>query len=249
MIELIMVLIVMALIMEIIDTSLGMMYGTLLSPILIGYGFEPLMVVPAILISQAIGGISGTIFHHKFKNADFGGLTRDTKIVLAMVIPGLVVVAIGVFGAVNLPGLWVKTYIGILVIAMSALCLSPIRYAFAWWKHYVVGTLAAFNKSLTGGGFGPVTSTGGIIGGLKSKVSIATTTFAEVIICLASFVVYLSLVGGMDWVFALALCIGAAVGGIIGPYISSRVSHRLLRRCIGILGIVSGIWLLWRVLL
>lgn len=249
MIELIISLIVMALIMEIIDTSLGMMYGTLLSPILIGYGFEPLVVVPAILISQAIGGISGTIFHHKFKNADFRGLTRDTKIVLAMVIPGLVVVIVGVFGAVNLPRSWVKTYIGVLVIAMSVLCLSPIRYVFAWWKHYVVGVLAAFNKALTGGGFGPVTSTGGIIGGLKSKVSIATTTFAEVIICLAAFGVYVFFVGNVDTVFAGSLCVGAVVGGIIGPYISSRVSHRLLRRCIGILGIVSGIWLLWRVLL
>ncbi|MCK4491684.1 MAG: sulfite exporter TauE/SafE family protein, partial [Candidatus Altiarchaeales archaeon] len=87
-IELIVVLIIMALIMETVDSSLGMMYGTLLSPILIGYGFEPQVVVPAILISQAIGGISGTISHHRFENANFRGLTRDTKVMLAMVIPG-----------------------------------------------------------------------------------------------------------------------------------------------------------------
>ena len=153
-------LIIMALIMEIIDSSLGMMYGTLLSPILIGYGFAPLIVVPAILLSQAVGGVSGTISHQKFKNADFRGLTRDTKIVLAMVIPGLAVVGVGIFAAIALPVSWVKIYIGILVIVMSVLCLSPIRYKFAWWKHCAVGTLAAFNKALTGGGFGPVTSTG-----------------------------------------------------------------------------------------
>jgi len=247
MIELIIVLIVMALIMETIDSSLGMMYGTLLSPILVGYGFEPLVVVPALLISQAVGGIGGTISHHRFKNADFRGLTRDTKVVLAMVIPGLFVVILGVVAAVTLPRLWVKTYIGILVIVMSALCLSPIRYRFAWWKHYVIGVLAAFNKALTGGGFGPVTSTGGIIGGLEAKVSIATTTFAEVCICFAAFVAYLFL-ARVDMVFAISLSIGAVVGGMIGPYISSRVSHRLLRRVVGILGIVSGIWLLWRVL-
>lgn len=246
--ELIAVLIVMALIMETVDSSLGMMYGTLLSPILIGQGFEPQVVVPAILISQAIGGISGTVSHHRFENANFRGLTRDTKIVLARIIPGLMVVTVGVFAAVNLPELWVKTYIGILVIVMSTLCLSPIKYKFAWWKHYAIGALAAFNKALTGGGFGPVTSTGGIIGGLEAKVSIATTTFAEVCICSASFIVYLFFVG-VDWTFALSLCIGAFIGGIIGPYICSRVSHRGLRKSVGILGIVSGIWLLWRVLL
>ena len=246
--ELIAVLIVMALIMETVDSSLGMMYGTLLSPILIGQGFEPQVVVPAILISQAIGGISGTVSHHRFENANFRGLTRDTKIVLARIIPGLMVVTVGVFAAVNLPKLWLKTYIGILVIVMSTLCLSPIKYKFTWWKHYAIGALAAFNKALTGGGFGPVTSTGGIIGGLEAKVSIATTTFAEVCICSASFIVYLFFVG-VDWTFALSLCIGAFIGGIIGPYICSRVSHRGLRKSVGILGIVSGIWLLWRVLL
>ena len=248
MIELIIALIVMALIMEIVDSSLGMMYGTLLSPILIGYGFELEVVVPAILISQAIGGISGTISHHRFENADFRGLTRDTKVMLAMVIPGLMVVTVGVFAAANLPSLWIKTYIGILVIVMSTLCLSPIKYKFAWWKHYVVGALAAFNKALTGGAFGPVTSTGGIIGGLSAKVSIATTTFAEFCICSASFIAYLFFVG-VDWTFALSLCVGAVIGGIIGPYICSRVSHRKLRKSVGILGIVSGIWVLWRVLL
>ncbi|UCE36548.1 MAG: sulfite exporter TauE/SafE family protein [Thermoplasmata archaeon] len=243
------IMVLLALLMEVIDSSLGMMYGTLLSPILIGYGFEPLVVVPAILISQAVGGIGGTISHQKFRNADFNGLTNDTKIVLAMVIPGLLVVFVGVFAATNLSSLWVKTYIGILVIIMSALCLSPLKYKFAWWKHYAVGVLAAFNKALTGGGFGPVTSTGGILGGLESKVSIATTTFAEVIICLAAFVVYLFFVGNLYMVLVGSLCFGAVVGGIIGPYISSRVSHTRLRICIGILGIASGIWLLWRVLL
>ncbi|MBU3902221.1 MAG: TSUP family transporter, partial [Candidatus Thermoplasmatota archaeon] len=143
MIELVLVLIIMAFIMEIVDSSLGMMYGTLLSPILIGYGFEPIIVIPAILISQAVGGISGTISHHKFKNADFKGLTRDTKIMLAMVIPGLFVVILGAFAAVSLPKIWVKTYIGILVVVMSVLCLSPVRYKFAWWKHYMVGVVAA----------------------------------------------------------------------------------------------------------
>ena len=245
----ILTLIVLALVMEIIDTSLGMMYGTLLSPIFIGYGFEPLIVVPAILISQAIGGISGTFSHQNCRNADFKGFTRDTKIVLAMVIPGLLVVVLGVFAATTIPKFLVKSYIGILVIIMSILCLSPLRYKFEWWKHYIVGILAAFNKSLTGGGFGPVTSTGGIMGGLKSKVSIATTTFAEVCICLGAFVVYLLLIGNLDIVFTIGLCIGSFIGGIFGPYLSSKVSHDRLRKYIGILGIISGIWLLWRIMI
>jgi len=248
MIELIIILIIMALVMEIVDSSLGMMYGTLLSPILVGVGFEPLIVVPSIVISQAIGGLAGTVSHHKFKNANFNGLTKDTKITLAMVIPGLIVVVVGVFAATTLPKEFVKIYIGILVVLMSILCLSPLKYKFEWWKQYAIGVLAAFNKALSGGGFGPITSTGGIIGGLEPKVSIATTTFAEVGICFASFVVYLFFMRSFDMTLISSLCIGAFVGGLIGPYISSRICHSKLRISIGILGMMSGIWLLWEVM-
>ena len=240
-------LILASLIMEVVDSSLGMMYGTLLVPVLINLGLDPIYVVPAILISQALGGITGTVSHHKFKNADFKGLTRDTKIGLAMVIPGLLVIILGVFLAVNIPKFWVKFYIADLVIIMSVLTLLPIRYNFAWWKHYIIGMLAAFNKSISGGGFGPVTSTGGILGGLEAKVSIATTTFAEIWICLGAFILYMFLSGVYDLNLIIALSIGATIGGVIGPYISKILNHNILRKFVGWLGIISGCWLLWKI--
>lgn len=49
MIELVLALITMAFIMEIIDSSLGMMYGTLLSSILIDYGFERMQIIPYVV--------------------------------------------------------------------------------------------------------------------------------------------------------------------------------------------------------
>jgi len=93
-----------------------------------------------------------------------------------------------------------------------------------------------------------VTSTGGIIGGLESKVSIATTTYAEVIICLSAFIAYLFFYGSVNMVFVCSLCIGAALGGLIGPYISSRINHKVLRILVGVLGMVSGIWLFLKVI-
>ena len=42
-----------AVICELIDAALGMLYGTILSPVLIIAGFNPILVVPAILFSGA----------------------------------------------------------------------------------------------------------------------------------------------------------------------------------------------------
>lgn len=253
-IETIIFIFVLAIILSLIDSAFGAMYGTLLSPILLIMGFEPLHIIPAILISQAIGGIGGTISHHYWKNMHLFDShhklkpTRDMKVCLAMIIPGLFVIVLGVLAAVNIPPLYVKIYIGLLVMTMSALVLSKIKYTYALWKQVIYGVLAAFNKALTGGGFGPVTSTGGIIGGLEPRVSIATTTMAEVFISGGSFVAYYFISGNIDWFFCGILCIGAIIGGFIGPYISSIVSHDKLRKIIGIIGIISGVWLLFQVL-
>jgi len=244
--EIFILLVILSLVMETVDASLGMMYGTILSPVLISMGFAPLQVIPAILLSQGLGGLVGSLSHHKFRNADFKGLSKDTKVALAMIIPGMLVTVLGVLVAVSVPIIVVKTYIAILVLVMSVLCLSPIKYKFAWWKHYLIGALAGFNKAMSGGGFGPVTSTGGIVGGLSAKLSVATTTLAEVFVCLTGFIVYLFVVG-ISSSLIIPLSIGALIGGFIGAYFCSKGNHKILRRMIGALGIISGLWLLFKI--
>ena len=239
----------LAFIMEIIDSSLGMMYGTLLSPLLIGMGFKAGLVIPSILISQVIGGTIGTIRHHNYNSANFNGWTKDTKIVAAIVLPGILASFIGAYIAVSIPPWALKIYIGVLVIIIGILCLRSYSYKFAWWKMYGLGVIAAFNKALTGGGFGPVTSTGKIIGGVNPKLSIATTTYAEVPICMMSFLFWIILQGGIEIAFPLALCIGSALGAVIGPWITYKMKSNKLRSSVGILAIVSGVWCIVKLLI
>jgi len=234
----------LAVIMEVIDSGLGMMYGTLLSPILILMGYNPKLVVPSILVSQGLGGVTGSIGHHKRKNSDFSGLTRDMKISLSIIIPGLLACAAGVIAGKLIPTLYMKSYIGILVIAMGGLCLRPIYYTFTWKKMFGVGLLSGFNKAFSGGGFGPVTSTGKILGGVDPKVSVGTTTLAEVPICFVSFLLWLAFGGSLDWRFPVALSAGALIGGLIGPIVTAKINTKILRYIVGALAVISGIWLL-----
>ncbi|MBU2573882.1 MAG: sulfite exporter TauE/SafE family protein [Elusimicrobia bacterium] len=234
----------MAVVMEIIDSGLGMMYGTLLSPILILMGYDPKLVVPAILISQALGGAAGSIGHHLRKNSDFSGLTRDMKISLAIIIPGIAACILGAYIGQLIPKFYMKLYIGVLVVIMGWLCLKPVYYDFTWKKMWGIGLLSGFNKALSGGGFGPVTSTGKILGGVDPKVSVGTTTLAEVPICLISFVTWLILGGKISWAFPAALCAGALIGGYIGPILTARMNTGKLKMIVGFLAVLSGAWLL-----
>ena len=48
-----------AFICEYLNASLGMGYGTTLAPLLLLLGFQPLQVVPAVLLGQLAGGFFG----------------------------------------------------------------------------------------------------------------------------------------------------------------------------------------------
>jgi uncharacterized membrane protein YfcA len=240
----------MAVIMEMVDSGLGMMYGTLLSPLLILMGYNPKLVVPSILISQATGDITGATGHHLRGNADFGGWTKAMKISMAIIVPGLLACVAGVYCGKLIPVMWMKTYIGILVIAMGFLCLFPIYYTFSWKNMYIIGLLSGFNKAFSGGGFGPVTSTGKILGGVDPKMSISTTTLAEGPVCILGFILWWFLGGSLQWQLPTTLCAGALIGGYLGPIITQKFKNmKLLRWIVGALAIISGVWLLVDLLL
>lgn len=240
---------VLAFACELIDSSLGMMYGTILAPVLIIIGFEPLLVVPSILISQAIGGFVAASFHHQLGNVYFSRTSVDSKAVGIITLFGIVGVAAALSLALNIPSWAVTAYIGVLVLAMGAIILSKRQFSFSWKKLSVVGFISSFNKAMSGGGFGPVVSTGQIISGVNSKNAVGITTLSEAPICIAAFIGYMLFHPGFTWNMAIALIVGAGIAATLGPRITSRFRSPRLRTAIGILALVLGVWTLVKVIL
>lgn len=254
-----------AFVCELIDSSLGMLYGTILSPVLLIMGYNPLIVVPSILFSQAIGGFVASIRHHKLKNVEFkiekevmkrleklgyieafrNGVSRDLKIVSIVSFAGVLSTIIAAVIAINIPRVALKTYIGILVLVMGMILLLRTEFKFSWKKIVGIGILSAFNKGISGGGFGPVVTSGQLIAGRKSKESIGATTLSEVSICIAGFLTYLIKNGLSTWKLVVLLTFGAVIGAIIGPYITANFKfEKKLRLVLGILVTLLGVWTL-----
>jgi len=229
-------------IMESVDSGIGMMYGTLLSPLLIIIGFNPLVVVPSILLSQAIGGFAATFHHHKFKNASFSRGTTDMKITALVLGLGIFALLSGVCIGGRIPAFWLKFYIGLLCITMGALIIIKKTFKFSWLKIAGLGIISSFNKSFTGGGFGPIMASGQIASGIEEKRAIGITDFAEAPICVISFIAWILINGFSDYAIMVPMCIGAFIGGLTGPYLLSKVENKkTIKTAVGILAIVSGI--------
>ncbi len=258
------ILAMIAFIAECIDSSLGMGYGTLLSPILLIIGFSPLLAVPSILITQAIGGFSASIFHHKYGNTYFNiksknpsyilrkikeygikesfqrGFSDDLKTVIIITSLGIVATIIAALVAVTVSKTVINTYIGILVLLMGFLIISGIRFQYSIRKMFFIGIVSSFNKGFSGGGFGPVVTGGQMVIGQDHKKAIGCTTAAEAPICVVGFLAYLLTNHLSNWGLVFALGSGAIFAGFIGPRITSRINKKNLLIIVSLVMITLG---------
>jgi uncharacterized membrane protein YfcA len=259
---------VLAFICEFIDSSLGMGYGTILSPLLIIMGFNPVVAIPAILLSQAFGGFTASIFHHQFENVSFHPSSKDLKIVFVITICGIVATIIAALIAIGIPKVILKTYIGVLVVVMGVIILKNIRFKFSWKRIMLIGVLSAFNKGLSGGGFGPVVTSGQIISGQDYKGAIGVTTLAEAPICIVGFLTFLITRTIIEiktpilnlplseffakmfssqmfpWELILALMLGSIFVAPFGAFTTKILKREKMHIILGVLILAIGIWTL-----
>jgi uncharacterized membrane protein YfcA len=236
-------LLIVAFVGESIDSCLGMMYGTILSPLLMAAGYPPRVVVPAILLSQAIGGTVATTEHHRRGNADLSVGTKDFKTAGFLALAGVAASGVGVALACKLPACVLRLYVGALVMLMGLVVVARKRFRFSWSKVAALGILSAFNKALSGGGYGPLTTSGLIISGRSGKEAVAVTDFAEVPICLAALIFWCAL-GDRGWYSSsliAPLCIGAGAGALAGPLLLTKIAPEKVRTVVGVLVVLLGI--------
>ncbi len=239
----------LAFISEYLDSGLGMGYGTALTPLLIIIGFEPLKVIPAVLISQLFTDIAACISHHKLKNVDFKIGSNDFKAALLLGMLGAVGVTIAVVIAVKIPKNILTIYIGSLVLIMGLLVIytinKPLR--FSWQRLLAVGLLASFNKGISGGGYGPLVMGGQLVSGLEVKNAVGITAFAEAITCLVGFIIYLVTGRSIDWKLA-GLLIVCAVGAVpVAALTVKKSPSKALKRYVGLLMAVLGLFTILKI--
>jgi uncharacterized membrane protein YfcA len=261
-------LFLLAFVCEYIDSSLGMGYGTILTPTLIIFGFDPLVIIPAILLSQAFGGFTASIFHHQFRNVSFNRNSRDFKAFLYISSFGIVATIVAALISINLPKIILQSYIGILVLTMGFIVLKNHAFNFSWKKLIGIGILSAFNKGLSGGGFGPVVTGGQILSGQNHKNAIGVTTLAEAPICIVGFLTfiigrslfeingtlldmpfaeYLKFIFSPNifgWELILALLLGSVFVTPFGAFTTRKINKKLIHYLVGGLITILGLWTL-----
>ncbi len=236
-----------AFIAALIDTSLGMCYGTILAPILLIAGYPPGVTVPTILFSQLIVDIAGGLTHVKVKNFT----KKDVKTALLVAIPAAVLVPLGVFLNISLPVIVTKTYVGLLVTTLGLLLLLGISFKKRSSSGLLlISGIAGFNKGFIGGGFGPVVVSGQVVFNYNDRSSVSIGDIAEIPVCIVGLLAF-ALQGKLTFLpIYLAVTIPALIAALIGPHITLAFSRKgLLRRIIGVTTLLLGITTLMKIIL
>jgi uncharacterized protein len=234
---------------EYLDSGLGMGYGTVLAPILIIMGHDPLKVVPAILISQLCTDIAACFCHHNAGNVNLKFNSKDFKVAMILGLISAIGVIVSVFVAIKIPKWMLTLYIGSLVFFMGILILithkKPIPFSFH--KLCGVSLLASFNKGISGGGYGPLVMGGQLVSGVNAKNSVGITAFAEAITCLVGFIIYIVNGRHIDWKLVWTLVAFAILAVPFAAYTVKRVFADKLKVYIAVFITLLGLLTILRI--
>ncbi|KYH23779.1 sulfite exporter TauE/SafE [Halalkalicoccus paucihalophilus] len=223
--------IVIAFVFEGLDSSAGMGFGTALAPLLFILGYEPLQVVPILLLSEMLTGLVAGFVHHEFDNVHFelDPSNDATKLVaLFATISSVAVFAsiVLVYAAVELDTGLIKTYVGSVVVLMGAsgLIRAKIGTSFTYRPKLLVGfaVLAGVNKGIGGGGYGPVITLGQLFSGVYEKSATAITTLSEGIVSLVGVITFfLITIHGVsiDPLLLPSIFIGGFFAAVLAPFL------------------------------
>jgi uncharacterized membrane protein YfcA len=254
----------LALVCEYVDSTIGMGYGTTLTPLLLLLGFQPLQIVPAVLFSEFVTGTLAGVCHHRVGNVSFdfrreervrksrlqalGYIPRsfDAKVTYLLIVLGVLGVLGAVFFSINVPKEVVKAYIGVMIFSIGLYIIVNLKRnkVFRWRKFIIIAALSGFNKGISGGGYGPLVTGGQVISGRSAKNAIGSTSLAEGLVCLAGFIAYLILRRGIYWHLALPLVTGAVLSTPLAAVTVKKMPETKLKVIIGVITLFLGAWTL-----
>ena len=231
----------LAFLFETLDAAAGMGFGTALAPLLFALGYDPLEVVPVLLLSESVTGLVSAAIHHEFRNVRFsfrGPKNEATKLMFLIAGVGVASILASVtltYFALRLPQPIIKTYVALLVLLMGVAAIvrrfrnqesvyRPKRMiAFAAW--------AGVNKGIGGGGYGPVVTLGQIYSGVYEKSAAAITSLAEGLVSIAGIIAFFALsAAGVDLDFRLlpSVIAGSVLAAILSPYLVRVLPNKIL---------------------
>ncbi len=232
-----------------INSFAGGGYGTLATPFLLFTGLEPIQFIPSILLSHGL--VSLFLVISVRRNPKGLGICEvnecvyektTLKYILSFGILGLILSFIVI---TVLDSFFIKLYIGGLTVFLGILLLLFRKRQFLYSRKKIIGTsiVAAFNKGISGGGYGSLISCGQILSGIDCKKAVSTCFHANTVISFLGFVFYVILLQNLITLeITISMVIGALLAVPFAVKSLKKVTSFKLTMIMGLLLIILGVF-------
>lgn len=240
---------------EYIDSSLGMGYGTTLTPLLLTFGVLRQEIVPVILLSEFLTGFFSGVAHHREGNVNLITSKNIKTAVTYLAIPSVIGVVVATVMGSQLKAVgqhYANLYIGVMIVSIGIYLIysnyfrNVSQRSISKFRLFSLGTLAAFNKGVSGGGYGPLMTGGQLLTGVKEKEAIVITSICECFTCITGLIVYFLLGGSLNLFYAIPLCMGSLLSVIPAAKTIRVLPEGLLKNAIGWSTLVLGLFTCWK---
>lgn len=217
---------------QLIDGSLGMAYGVSSTSFLISAGVSPVAASTSVHIAEVFTtGISG-LSHWKFGNVDRAMFKK-------LVIPGAIGAALGAYFLTSFDGNLLKPFVsGYLLIMGLVILAKSFRKTLTFSKGKNLGLLGfagGFMDASGGGGWGPVVTTSLIGSGKNPKNAIGTVNAVEFIVALTASGIFTLFAGSLSLPIIAGLMAGGAIAAPLGAYLCIKINIRAAMVVVGLL--------------
>lgn len=229
---------------EMMDSTFGMGYGTTLTPLLLLFGIEPLLLVPTILVSELVSGFCAGFFHVEAGNLSLAKGSGHRRAVIILSLCSLLGVYAGVELALSVSKRMLLGIISIIILTTGVYILirSVKEPSYRTWKIVLLGVAASLNKALSGGGYGPLMTSGQILSGVSGRSAVGITSLAEGFTCLAAASLFLLKGLRLEPPLLIPVLTGALLSVPLSAQFVKNLPEAMMKRTIGILTIGLGLF-------
>ena len=237
------VFVIVGLLAQMVDGSLGMAYGITSSSLLLGIGLAPAVVSACVHAAEVVTtGISG-ISHGYFGNI-------DRKLLLKLALPGALGGMVGALLLTHLDTPWLRpiisAYLLILGVYLIVRAYGGLNKAAKVSHVKTTAVVAGFFDAVGGGGWGPMTTTRLISQNMEPRYAIGTVNAAEFFVSLAITIVFISTLDLTHLNMILGLLIGGAIAAPFAAWLTKHLPARIMMGVVGSLVVVISIINIWR---
>ncbi|MFH1066584.1 MAG: sulfite exporter TauE/SafE family protein, partial [bacterium] len=139
--------------------------------------------------------------------------------------------------------------IGAVILFAGVYLRIFINHVFPYrsWKMLLLAAVASFNKSISGGGYGPLMTSGQVLSGVETKAAVAITSLAEGLTCLLGVLLFFGEGRQPSANLLVPVCVGALLSVPFSAAIVRKVDEGRMKTTVAYVTIILGAVILLKV--